>query len=238
MWPLLVCLVVGQVETREQTIAAVQKELGGEINRKLAVGTICDLLTDTHAIEFADAANWHTALGQSLYNAMSTAKRPGVVLRGTDRKADVVTIGRCTDVAAMYGVTVWVPATRPRKARHAAARTPPLALDRVPWRAVQLAVPRAETRRGEARTRLAEGLARRRRKGAASSSVKKFFATTLSPATRLRRDRAPRNEKVFDVPRAVRLTQRAKLLYLAMKTQGGENGETSRQEWYPPTVAT
>ncbi|WP_051326935.1 hypothetical protein [Desulfatibacillum aliphaticivorans] len=42
--------------------------------------TLCDCVTDTHAVEFDFAENWTEAVGQALHFARMTAKKPGIVL--------------------------------------------------------------------------------------------------------------------------------------------------------------
>ncbi len=55
-------------------------EQGGQAEYRLPDMTRCDCLTDTHAVEVDFARKWHEALGQSLYYAMQTGKRAGIVL--------------------------------------------------------------------------------------------------------------------------------------------------------------
>ena len=54
--------------------------MGGEVEVVLADRTRCDCVTDTHAIEVEFARNWHSAVGQALWYAAQTSKRPGIVL--------------------------------------------------------------------------------------------------------------------------------------------------------------
>lgn len=42
--------------------------------------TRCDCVTPTHAIEFDFGKKWAEAIGQSLYYALQTGKKPGIVL--------------------------------------------------------------------------------------------------------------------------------------------------------------
>lgn len=53
---------------------------GGRAEVVLADRTRVDCLTDTHAIEVDFAAKWAEAIGQALFYAAMTGKRPGVVL--------------------------------------------------------------------------------------------------------------------------------------------------------------
>ncbi|SDO03181.1 hypothetical protein SAMN04488516_1174 [Desulfonauticus submarinus] len=43
-------------------------------------GTRCDCITDEYAIEFDFAPKWAEAIGQALYYALQTGKKPGIVL--------------------------------------------------------------------------------------------------------------------------------------------------------------
>lgn len=53
---------------------------GGQIEHVLPDRTRVDCLTDTHAIEVDFAPKWAEAIGQALYYAAATGKRPGVLL--------------------------------------------------------------------------------------------------------------------------------------------------------------
>lgn len=53
---------------------------GGKAEVRLPDGCKADCITDTHAIEFDFAQKWHEAIGQSLFYALQTGKRAGIVL--------------------------------------------------------------------------------------------------------------------------------------------------------------
>lgn len=55
-------------------------EHNGQVNVELADYSICECLTETHAIAFAVDDDWTEALGQVLYHALITEKQPGIVL--------------------------------------------------------------------------------------------------------------------------------------------------------------
>jgi len=55
-------------------------EQNGQVELVLPDGTRCDCLTATHAIEFDFGRKWSEAIGQSLYYAIQTGKKAGVVL--------------------------------------------------------------------------------------------------------------------------------------------------------------
>ena len=52
----------------------------GQVEYVLPDKTRCDCLTATHAVEFDFGKKWAEAIGQSLYYALQTGKRAGVVL--------------------------------------------------------------------------------------------------------------------------------------------------------------
>ena len=58
----------------------------GKTEHVLPDRTRVDCLTDSHAIEFDWGKKWHEGIGQSLYYALQTGKRAGVVLIITKRK--------------------------------------------------------------------------------------------------------------------------------------------------------
>ena len=58
----------------------------GKTEHVLPDRTRVDCLTPRHAIEFDWGKKWHEAIGQSLYYALQTNKRAGVVLIITEQK--------------------------------------------------------------------------------------------------------------------------------------------------------
>ena len=56
------------------------QDQGGQIEVVLPDKTRCDCLTSTHAVEFDFGSKWAESIGQSLYYAIQTGKKPGVVL--------------------------------------------------------------------------------------------------------------------------------------------------------------
>lgn len=57
-----------------------QQFCGGAQEVRLSDGTRVDCLTDEYAVEFDFAPKWAEAVGQSLYYAQKTKKKPGIVL--------------------------------------------------------------------------------------------------------------------------------------------------------------
>ena len=58
------------------------EELSGKVNYILADKSKVDCLTDTHAyeVDWADGMKVYEAIGQSLYYASQTNKKPGIIL--------------------------------------------------------------------------------------------------------------------------------------------------------------
>lgn len=74
---------------------------------RLDDGTRVDVLTKTYAIEADFANKWAEAIGQALYYALSTGKKPGVLLIMEDPAKDLKYYYRLQTVAAVYGITIW-----------------------------------------------------------------------------------------------------------------------------------
>lgn len=74
---------------------------------RLPDGARVDCLTDDYAIEFDFAAKWAESIGQSLYYAEMTGKRPGVVLI-MEQSGDERFKKRLDRVTARHGITVWM----------------------------------------------------------------------------------------------------------------------------------
>ena len=55
-------------------------ERQGLVNVVLSDKTICNCLTETHAVAFASEKNWTEALGKTLHHALITERAPGIVL--------------------------------------------------------------------------------------------------------------------------------------------------------------
>ena len=65
-----------------------------------------DCLTTEYAIEFDFASKWAEAVGQSLYYAEMTHRRPGVVLI-MEKKGDERYLKRLQYVADKFNIQVW-----------------------------------------------------------------------------------------------------------------------------------
>jgi len=76
---------------------------------RLFDGTRVDLLNDEYAIEvdYAKSGKHFEAVGQSLYYAIVTGKKPGIILLVRD-KSDLRFAYRTLVVAAKHGIRVWI----------------------------------------------------------------------------------------------------------------------------------
>ena len=70
-------------------------------------GTRVDCLTEEYAIEFDFANKWAEAIGQSLYYAIKTNKKPAIVLIMENPEKDERYYNRLKTVADKYGITVF-----------------------------------------------------------------------------------------------------------------------------------
>lgn len=70
-------------------------------------GTRVDLLTDEYAIEVDWAAKWAEGIGQALYYAEITQKKPAVMLL-IRSAADDKYVYRCQTVCAKYGIRLFI----------------------------------------------------------------------------------------------------------------------------------
>jgi len=69
-------------------------------------GARVDCLTDEYAIEFDFAPKWAEAIGQALYYAEKTGKKPGIVLI-IEKYGDERYLKRLLKVSEKYQIRVW-----------------------------------------------------------------------------------------------------------------------------------
>ena len=80
----------------------------GQIEYVLDDGTRVDCLTCEYAIEFDFAPKWAEAIGQALYYALKTNRKPAIVLICEDPAKDLKYLTRLQSVAGQYKITIWV----------------------------------------------------------------------------------------------------------------------------------
>lgn len=111
---LIICapaaLAAGELED-VRTIAPLLAEV---IKSEVAIevrqwdDTRVDLLTPEYAIEADYPAKWAESIGQSLYYAEITSRKPGILLIVKDRRTEGRFIYRCQTVCAREGIKLWV----------------------------------------------------------------------------------------------------------------------------------
>ena len=82
-------------------------ELDGVMEQRLLDRTRVDCLTDEYAIEVDFAKKWAEGVGQSLYYAEMTEKKPAVGLIIRDTKKDKRHMKRLKVLADKYGITIF-----------------------------------------------------------------------------------------------------------------------------------
>lgn len=83
-------------------------ELDGVTEYTLSDRTRIDCLTDIYAIEFDFADKWAESVGQALYYALKTNRRPGIALILENPTRDMKYAHHLADIAAKYDITVWL----------------------------------------------------------------------------------------------------------------------------------
>ena len=79
----------------------------GELEYRLPDRTRIDCLTSTYAFEVDFGHKAFEAVGQALYYAMMTGKKPGIVLI-QETRSDNRYIGRIKKLARKYGIAIFV----------------------------------------------------------------------------------------------------------------------------------
>jgi hypothetical protein len=80
---------------------------GGIVEYRLKDKTRVDCLTDEYAIEFDFAKKWAEGIGQSLYYAIQTKKRPAVALI-LEKQGDMRYYKRLLTVAQKHGIRLFI----------------------------------------------------------------------------------------------------------------------------------
>lgn len=79
----------------------------GILEYRLTDGARVDCLTKNYAIEFDFANKWAESIGQSLYYALKTGRKPGIVLIISNEKDCEKYLKRLYTVANLHGIRVW-----------------------------------------------------------------------------------------------------------------------------------
>jgi len=83
-------------------------ELAGVMEQSLLDRTRIDCLTDEYAIEVDFSKKWAESVGQSLYYAEMTGKKPGVGLIVADTKKDQRHMKRLELLADKYAIKIFI----------------------------------------------------------------------------------------------------------------------------------
>ncbi len=83
------------------------KHLGGISEFRLADKTRVDCLLEKYAIEVDFASKWAESIGQSLYYAQQTSRKPAVLLIMEDIQRDQKYLRRLVDVSTLHHIDVW-----------------------------------------------------------------------------------------------------------------------------------
>jgi len=99
--------LAAHVETERYYQVAWCAEHGGTLEYVLSDRARVDCLTEEYAIEFDFASKWAEAIGQALYYALMTGKKPGVVLI-MEKPSDKRQLKRLEAVAKWNNIKVWI----------------------------------------------------------------------------------------------------------------------------------
>lgn len=106
---LLLCFFAGTLYAGEvEEAARIAKRWNAQTEVVLWDGTRVDILTEDTAYEVDWPHKWAEAVGQSLYYAHLTEKRPGVVLLVTDIEKERRYVYRCQTLCVRYGIRLHV----------------------------------------------------------------------------------------------------------------------------------
>jgi hypothetical protein len=113
MIKLLIALILipslafaGHLHKEKEYQEAWCKKVQGVTEYRLEDGTRVDCLTDQMVIEFDFAPKWAESVGQALYYAEVTGRKPAVVLI-EEFEGDDHYVNRLKTVADRHGITVW-----------------------------------------------------------------------------------------------------------------------------------
>ena len=82
----------------------INEKLNGTLEAKTPDGSRVDILTDEYAYEVDWAYKWPQAIGQSLYYAAATNRKPGIILLFKNRTEERRYYLRCLVVCNRYNI--------------------------------------------------------------------------------------------------------------------------------------
>ena len=81
---------------------------GGVTEYRLKDKTRVDCLIKDYAIEVDFAQKWAESIGQSLYYASQTSRKPAVLLIMEDKKKDQKYLDRLENVSKRHNINIWI----------------------------------------------------------------------------------------------------------------------------------
>jgi len=84
------------------------KQLGGITEYRLQDKTRVDCLVKEYAIEVDFAQKWAESIGQSLYYASQTSRKPAVLLIMEDQEKELKYLRRLENVSQQYNIDIWI----------------------------------------------------------------------------------------------------------------------------------
>ena len=92
----------------KEEVRRLAPKYNAEIEVRQWDATRIDMVTETHAIEVDWAPKHYQAIGQALYYATVSGKKPGIILLVKSQAEEQRHIFRCQTVCAKYGITLWI----------------------------------------------------------------------------------------------------------------------------------
>lgn len=96
-----------------EAVKMLAEKYQGEVEVRLWDSTRVDLLTEEYAMEADWSYKWAEGIGQALYYAEVTGKKPAVLVLVKDLKKETKYIYRLQTVAAKYGIKVFIEVIEP-----------------------------------------------------------------------------------------------------------------------------
>ena len=96
-----------------EAVKALAEKYEGKVEVRLWDATRVDLLTEEYAIEADWSYKWAEGIGQALYYAEVTGKKPAVMILVKDLKKETRYIYRLQTVAAKHNIKVFIEVIKP-----------------------------------------------------------------------------------------------------------------------------
>ncbi len=84
------------------------KAYGGITEYRLKDKTRVDCLLQDYAIEVDFAQKWAESIGQSLYYAVKTSRKPAILLIMEDKEKDQKYLDRLENVSKTHDISIWI----------------------------------------------------------------------------------------------------------------------------------